>query len=79
VISGVQASFYRCRGLKIAERLRALCIGMSDKRHNLNIGSWREAGETGRKSKNDSNQFEQNISTKLEKELNRKYLPGAEW
>jgi hypothetical protein len=39
----------------------------------------RKAGETSRKSKNDSNHFEQNISAKLEKELNRKYLPGAEW
>ena len=46
VISGVRASIYRCRGLKIAERPRALCIGMSDKRNNLNIGSGREGQNT---------------------------------
>jgi hypothetical protein len=41
VISGVQASIYRCRALKIAEKPRALCFGMSDKRNNL---AWELAG-----------------------------------
>jgi hypothetical protein len=47
VISSVQASIYRCRGLQIEERPRAVCVGMSDKITNLSL----EAGRKGKAAK----------------------------
>jgi hypothetical protein len=68
--------YFKCISVLLVKSMRAKLLTASI---HLAWVQMRKAGETSRKSKNDSNHFEQNISAKLEKELNRKYLPGAEW